>query len=346
MSLSIALIRTDNPEKEIWRYLRLFTHESYVEKFIKDENAKKQVTSCVKQAEEFYSLAKSVSMLTKPILYYYGMLRLAKSLIFLKNPTIDQINLKGHGLSGGGVSSDKFLDSKIHVTKTGIFKEFSKLTTKNRILFKKTVYKQEDYHHDELWVNDCEIAEFLNSSEFQVRDLFLLVPEIFCLLDYLGIENNLLIPCHFSIREHPDGKFDTLMNTVKKLGLEALKKRFPELNEYKVATDDRYGFTLMSKAEDNLVFPKQIVQAETGDLFLINANSDNNAISDLNVHFLLMFLLSFIARYKAPLLTQIFEGKKNSENIALIEKFVETSKTKFPKLILNEISGQYFTFNV
>jgi hypothetical protein len=348
MSLSITRIRTDNPEKEIWRYLRLFTHESYVEKFVKDERAKAQVISCLKQAEEIYSLSKSVSILTKPILYYYGMQRLAKALIFLKNPTIDQRNLMHHGLSGGGVSSDieKFLDSKIHVAETGIFREFSKLTTKNRILLTKTVYNKEDYHHDESWVNDCEITEFLKSSEFKVRDLFLLIPEIICLLDYLDVENNLLIPCHFSIRQRSDGKFDNLLNIVKKLDLEALKKKFPELNKYTVGKDESYGFIMMSKSEDNLAFPKQIVQAETGELFLINANSDNNAITDLNVHFLLTFLLSHIARYKAPLLSEILEGRKKSENITLIEKFIETSETKFPKIVLDEIVGKYFVFNL
>lgn len=348
MSLSIVRIKTDDPEKEIWRYLRLFTHESYVENFVKDENAKAQIVSCLKQAEEIYALSKSASMLTKPILYYYGMQRLAKALIFLKNPEIDQRNLKHHGLGGGGISSDieTFLDSKIHVAKIGIFNEFSKLTTRNRILLKKTVYGKDDIHHDEWWVNDCEITDFLSSSEFKVGDLFLLTPEILCLLDYLGFENRLLIPFHSSIRPHSNGKLDNLLNIAKRLDIETLKKKFPELDEYKIAEDDSHGFTMMSKLEDNLMLPKKIVQAETGELFLLNSDRDNNAITDLNVHYLLMFLLSHIARYKAPLLKEILEGTKNSENVALIEKFIETSEKKFPKLILHEISKTYFAFDL
>jgi hypothetical protein len=348
MPLSIVRVKTDNPEKEIWRYLRLFTHEPYVENFVKDESAKAQIISCLKQAEEIYALSKSASMLTKPILYYYGMQRLAKSLIFLKNPEIDQSNLKHHGLSGGGISSDieNFLNSKIHVANSGIFKEFSKLTTKNRILLKKTVYEQGDIHHDEWWVHDCEIADFLSSSEFEVGNLFLLTPEILCLLDYLGFKNDLLIPFHSSIRQHPNGKLDNLLNIAKKLDMETFNKKFPELDEYKIAKDDSYQFTMTSEYKDNLMLPKKMVQAETGELFLINSNSRNNAMTDLNVHYLLMFLLSHIARYKAPLLKEILEGTKRSENVALIEKFIETSETKFPKLILHEISGTYFAFHL
>jgi hypothetical protein len=348
MSLSIVQIRSDNPEKEIWRYLRLFTHESYVDKFVKDEKAKAQVVSCLKQAEEIYAVSKSASMITKPILYYYGMQRLAKALIFLKNPKVDQTNLKHHGLSGGGISSriDNFLDSKIHLASTGIFKEFSKLTTKNRILLKKTVYGKGSIHHDEWWVNDCEITEFLKSSEFEVHDLFLLTPEILCLLDYLGLENDFLIPFHSSVRQHPNGKLDSLMGVTKKLEMETFKKKFPELDKYKIAEEDSYSFTLTSEMEDNLMLPNRMVQAETDELFLISSNSDNNAITDLNVHFLLMFLLSHVARYKAPLLKEILEGNRKSENLALIEKFIETSETKFPWLILNEISGTYFAFHL
>ena len=347
MSLSIVHIRTDNPEEEIWRYLRLFTHEPYLESFIKEEKAKAQVVSCLKQAEEIFALSKSASMLTKPILYYYGMQRLAKSLIFLKNPEIQQNILRNHGLTGGGISPniEDFLDSKIHVS-SGIFKEFSKLTTKNRILLKKTVYDEHDIHHDEWWVDDCEIADFLSSSEFKVIDLFLLIPEIVCLFDYLGFKNDLLIPFHSSIRQRPDRKFDNLLYIAKKFDMETLKKKFPELDEYKTVNEDSQGFTMTSELKDHAMLPKKIVQAETGELFLINSNSCNNAITDLNIHYLLMFLLSHIARYKAPLLKEILEGAKKSENVALIEKFIETSRTKFPKLILNEISGRYFAFHL
>lgn len=343
MAFSIRTIRTDNPEREIWRYLGLFKHESFVRKFVEDKKAVAQITSCLKQAEEIYALSKSVSMLSKPVLYYYGMQRLAKVLIFLKNPTIDLRNLKHHGLTGGGLSPnvDKFLESKIHVAKAGIFKEFSKLTTKNRVLLSKTIYSGET-HHDESWVNDCAIPDFLESPQFRVGDLFLLIPEILCILQYLEVENNSLIRCHFSIRQHKNGKLDILMNVPKKLDLESLKKAFPELNEYKEVKESPNQFSFISKLQDKLPFPKPMVQSETGEYFLLNV-SNNFAITDLNVHFLLMFILCHIARYKAPLLSEILEAKKN-QNVMLIEKFIETSKTKFPKLILDEIFEEHFVF--
>lgn len=100
---------------------------------------------------------------------------------------------------------------------------------------------------------------------------------------------------------------------------------------------------LNCERKDKILFPDQIVQSNIGKTYLINVDSEK-VITDLNVHFLLMFLLNFIARYKAPLLSELIEGNTRSENIALIEKFIQTSALKFPKLILAELTGTYFLF--
>jgi len=48
--------------------------------------------------------------------------------------------------------------------------------------------------------------------------------------------------------------------------------------------------------------------------------------------------------HKAPLLEEIMEGTQKSEYTSLIEKFIEVSETKFPELILDELTGKYFMF--
>jgi hypothetical protein len=145
--LQIRRIKTGHPERETWRHLSLFSREARITKLVTTETAKNQVISCILQAKEFYSLSKSASILTKPILLYYAMQRLAKALIFLKNPTADPIALRHHGLSGKGIydESEKFLQNRISNTKTGIFFEFSQNTTDNNILRKKTVYEKGGY---------------------------------------------------------------------------------------------------------------------------------------------------------------------------------------------------------
>lgn len=173
----------------------------------------------MEQAVEFYELSKAISIYTKPILFFYGMQRLAKALIFFKNPTIEDTNLRTHGITGGGISSkiENFLESRLHISKKGgIFKEFAKLTTKNRILMKDTFYTANDSHHTLFWLFDFENTKFLESSEFKVRDLLFLIPELLDVLFFFKIENTSLIDCQFSTRQHSDGNLDTLANIEKK----------------------------------------------------------------------------------------------------------------------------------
>jgi len=338
-------LRTNNPEREVWRYLSLFSNKSYIDKLVK-EKAKDQIVSCVRQATEFYSLSKSASILTKPILLYYGMQRLAKALIFLKNPDVNVNDLRNHGLSGAGISDkiDEFLRSKIQKTRRGIFNEFCRLTTRNYALLKRIVYTEQDYHSVVNWIHECNIEDFLNATEFNVRDLFSLVPELFDLFDFLKMEDNLLISCtSLSIRERPNGKLDHLLKVEKKIDLDLLKRKFPNIGKYAEFNEESNEFRIVSRLTDELMIPNPLVQSETKDLFLISSTNDSTRMSDINVHYVLMFFLCYVTRYKAPLFQRIMESDKMS---GLIEKFIEVSETKFPKLILDELTGQYITFEL
>ena len=66
-------MRTDNVDREIWRYLKMFTYQDYVANYVSDETAQKQIVSCIEQASEIYSVSKSIGLITSPILMYFGM---------------------------------------------------------------------------------------------------------------------------------------------------------------------------------------------------------------------------------------------------------------------------------
>lgn len=344
--LTIKWVQTNNPERATWRYLQLFSKDSYVAQFVRKKTARDQIVSCVRQAEEIYSLAKSATLLTKPVLLYYGMQRLAKALIFLRNPNVNINDLKGHGLSGRGISDDieRFLQNRIPKTEKGIYPEFSKWTAKNNVLLKKTTYEREDYHHTDYFVHTCNIPDFVDASNFKVYDLMKLVPELIDLFHHFQMTNELLIFAGTSFRQHPNGKLDSLLTVEKKLDLDSLKTKFPTINEYDSFKEEQNRFVITSSAKDANLIPSPLVQSETKHTFLISSTGNSNRITDINVHFILMFFLCHIARYKAPLLHNITEGRRKSEINALIGRFIEVSETKFPKLILDELLGQYFVF--
>jgi hypothetical protein len=67
MMLPIKWVATKNPERETWRYIELFSKESYVAELIKEETARNQILSCMHQAKEIYSLSRSTSLLTSSL---------------------------------------------------------------------------------------------------------------------------------------------------------------------------------------------------------------------------------------------------------------------------------------
>jgi hypothetical protein len=344
--IPIFSIRTGNPEKETWRYLQLFSKESYVGKLVKEDAPKNQIIACISQAAEIYNVSKSASILTKPILLFYGMQRLAKALIFLRNPNVNLHDLRTHGLSGSGISDDaeKFLDNNITKAKTGIFSEFAELAIKNTILLNKIVYEEKDYHYTEHWVHICNFQNLDDVSSFTIYDLFSLIPELDSLFYSFKMQNNMLISCNFSFRQHPNHKIDSLLTLLKKLDVTTLKSKFPVLEKYNLVNEEPSHYVMERSMQDDIEMPNRMVQAETKNIFLICPTDESNTLSDLRVHYILMFFLCHVARYKAPLWKKIIEGTTHSANIALVEKFIEVSESKFPKLILDELSNQYITY--
>lgn len=345
LTIPIYTVRTDNIEKEIWRHLKLFTYEAFTDEWVKNETAKKQIISCIEQAAEIYSVSKSISFITRPILLYFGMQRLAKALIFLKNPTLSLDKLRDHGLTGGGISNktESFLNSKVHIKKEGIFAEFSKLTTRNVVRIERTVYCEGDYHSEVPSLQESDMSEFLVSTEFELADLLSLVPELHHLSYYLGFKKNSLAKCHYSIREHPDGKIDTLFSIGKVFDLDFIKSSVKIIEYYKDCKENGSQFVFTKTRADKALIAESMVESDNGELFLVCPTKTCVRISDINVHYLLMFLLNYVARYKAPLLKEIMEGE-NTMDMALIEKFIETSQIKFPKLILDQLNDCYFAF--
>jgi hypothetical protein len=90
-------IVTDQPDREIWKLIRLFLDERSTSRRIKeihgistknhDSNVLKQarqIGQSIRQAEEYFAASRSVSTATRPLLLYYGAVSLARSLVLLR----------------------------------------------------------------------------------------------------------------------------------------------------------------------------------------------------------------------------------------------------------------------
>jgi hypothetical protein len=87
-------ITSENPVKQIWKFLRSFIDFQYVAEEIsriqdvpKNKNVVKQARQigyCIRQAEEYFQASAQVGLPTRPLLLYYGAVSLSRALILLK----------------------------------------------------------------------------------------------------------------------------------------------------------------------------------------------------------------------------------------------------------------------
>jgi hypothetical protein len=95
--IGVRDIVAHDPEREVWKYLRLFLSlDSTVEQLRKihkvaegcqQANLRKQARQigyCVRQAEEYFHAAEEVDLATQPLLLYYGCVSLSQALVLLK----------------------------------------------------------------------------------------------------------------------------------------------------------------------------------------------------------------------------------------------------------------------
>lgn len=85
-----------------------------------------------------------------------------------------------------------------------------------------------------------------------------------------------------------------------------------------------------------------------GEEFLVSSlSSGENSIylSQISVHFLILYLLSMLSRYYVNL----WLGENSSDEsryFYIIEKFLDISERKFPNLVLNEILNKEIIFSI
>lgn len=90
-------VLTENPSGQVWKFLRFFLDESYVEKQMRQLHAipsnkyqdsvkkqARQLHACIRQAEEYFQASSRVGLPTRPVLLYYGAVSLSQALVLMK----------------------------------------------------------------------------------------------------------------------------------------------------------------------------------------------------------------------------------------------------------------------
>lgn len=105
---------SENPYIDMWENINFLSKEENVKKVISGQIVSKrtilysesdvlekkaaEISMCVRQAFEFFTAADNCSITTSPLLYFYGMLSLAKAIVIADNRDVFIDSIKYHGL--------------------------------------------------------------------------------------------------------------------------------------------------------------------------------------------------------------------------------------------------------
>ena len=147
---------TNQPYETMWNHLLFFSRKSAVSGLLTGqiqsnrqfdvpshllERKSGQVAYAIHQAHEYFKAADTVTINTSPLLYFYGMLSLAKALIVAVQPNTLLEAIPYHGLAttppkGKYPHLESYvkdhtqwrMDKEYAITKGGVFQELTKTT--------------------------------------------------------------------------------------------------------------------------------------------------------------------------------------------------------------------------
>ncbi len=316
----LRAIATDNPITEMWSMLSFFESGFNVENYLKEKfdspitnigKISSSIALSMKAAREYYKAAEEVSILTEPLLLFYGMSALSKVLFGATHGK--ESPSQSHGLEEvkpwDGVTSDL----TVRIVKDGTFPQF----------------------------HGCFCKESLRSRTFSLRELFSLVPEVKVSFETVYKEKSKALKVAHIL--YGISLIDSELE--KYVDLEDSIKSIPNVGK-------RYGNTMQRSKDRIHLFcvngrvPDPTIRAVSGEEYFVlplKKGATTMIVPEMSQHYLIAYMLGMFSRYHLKEWAELVKGEKSGE-IYVIQKFLDTTKRKFPNMILNELHNRNFFF--
>lgn len=307
MIYTVRKIKTFNPVSQNWKYLRGFLDESTTVKQIKhiqnitddklDKNIRKQakqISYCIKQAEEYFQAASNISSATKPLLLYYGSVSLSQALVLLTNDgtySFDYLREKStekhHGLELKNFKLPKNIENKginellsliscnIYTrskTPIGFFKNFYKSLVPTSISIPhKTTHHGKNMHQAHSGAQPCadvQPIDEIKDTTFNCYNLSSCLSDCYTTLKELGERPKI---CRGSIKtdnaiyykkingkEEPDKLIETFTAIIDDINQNEKEKLLSFLNSKKCPLKETTSLS-------NSMILKHVVQTKNGE---------------------------------------------------------------------------------
>jgi len=339
---------TNQPYQAMWDHLKILSFKANVKSllsgkiqskrkltFLTDdilERKSAQVAYSIGQAHQYFKAADDVNISTSPLLYFYGMLSLAKALVVANDPYLLLDNIKYHGLHTRPINEElnayvndqsKWLVEKEYaVTNEGVFKRLTEL------------------------IHDYSLPD---QSIILFKDLMAIDPQLSEM--YLRYYNEKpRVSYLYSIKTTSSPFSAEICPSLK--DKDDFEERLPSFSNYfNLQSALRHGQALVYKNKPEVQsIPDSIgiYYPIAGGKYLISGLRYQNNDSVITKYiapeisdYIAMFILSNCVRYKQEFWGQVVEGKTTG-SLGIINLFLSIARLRFPNFILNQLFNERF----
>lgn len=340
--LKFTRIRTEEPYRKMWDTFVFFENEQTANRFLRTQYEKLNLSDPqrsaykatakliygIKQAREYYRAAESCDIMTKPLLLYYGMMSLTRAYIAARDPDYPTTtSVLKHGLSTRKLKRDsyQFVDDEIRVQKDGLFVVLHNM------------------------LGGCMFAD---RQRIVIKDLLSFIPELspgfeqlygppsVCEIEERTSDKQILWDLPRWILHSRGYTRDEFLNLLNRTHNQTqIQAEGPVFYLTDVDPPGRIHILHSSPVNEH---PLQIHDL-SGKAYLRYPIENDALIPEISLHFMVMFVLGMLCRYETERWGEMILGF-SSQDVYIINEFLNLSMRKFPNLILNELFGENYIF--
>ncbi len=332
MATDRITVYTENPEDELWKKVLQYSYKARVLKYFeksqidvsgKEDALCETIIGSLLQAHEYYSLSKTATLHTAPLLLYYGTINLflAASTLLSGEPHI----IDNHGMNA------KVDEHSSEIGKTKI--HFVSPNNGGISVF---------YHKIES--NGMSLTDL---DDLSIRELLLSIPEINLEAQQCyGNEENYCIPLDTVLTE--DGMLEkiTLQDSSQEY-ISGLLARVPDFSKSYLTPvfSGKDGMTVAVLRHKYLQEPIHYTSI-TGQSYLLagHINRNRNILLPQWVYmYITLYGMATLCRYSPQIWNPFVRLDARGEKL-LVEKFLEISRRKLPNTVLSTVEKCEYSF--
>lgn len=258
---------------------------------------------------QFYQIGEHTPLLAKPILLFYGMTHLIKACLLTKRPEYpESTTLLSHGVTARKRKKKNysFLEDEVKIQKTGLFPYFAE-----------HLYEQQHMPFEKI----C------------MEDLFSLIPEMTSIFSFKKESN--LIPIgslQSNFLSFPTSILDSF-HVTEKAFINKIKPYLPEIDDMDI---DQNSIQLKLRKSITKSHGPFFIHMENKTIYFPKNRELFLPISEVMIHYLLLYNLSMICRYETEWWGELLATKFDID-YPLIVHFLSITSKKIPFILENEL---------